>query len=125
MKHPPLSPFRIADFAPNFEFGSNLNGKSSTLKDPDCTMVLGGPFAQIYPVGFQAHITRNWQAAHGTYWIRTRSAIDHRTERGHDKTSAITNLFPVKPHVVQYKEHGSSHDRVRFFVVVLRSPMRW
>src|SRR5664279_2260642 len=95
MEHPAFRSLRIADLPPDFKFTSDLDRQSGPLKDPRGPMVLGGAFAQVHAIGFEAHITRNGQAARRAFLLgpRTFAAGPRDNDGSHGKTETPRKVF--------------------------------
>ena len=63
MQHPSLDALGIADLAPDFEFGGDLDRQARPFIDPQRPVLLARPFVQIHAVGFEADEARQRQVA--------------------------------------------------------------
>jgi hypothetical protein len=87
MQHPTLDTFGVANLAPDFKFGGDLDRQARPLIDPQRLVLLARPFVQIHAVGFEADETRQRQFADRPHLrlLRARlSGIDQRRQNQHD-----------------------------------------
>ena len=63
MQHPTLDALGVANLAPDFEFGGDLDRQARPLIDPQRLVFLARPFVQVHAVGFEADEARQRQFA--------------------------------------------------------------